>query len=49
VQTAVHHYATAAKKTPPPPPASTGVSIEVYQGDKKMDVVKFPDESSETK
>jgi pilus assembly protein CpaB len=49
VQTVVHHYATAAKKTPPPPPASTGVSIEVYQGDKKMDVVKFPDESSETK
>jgi pilus assembly protein CpaB len=49
VQTVVHHYATTAKKTPPPPPASTGVSIEVYQGDKKMDVVKFPDESSETK
>jgi pilus assembly protein CpaB len=32
-----------------PPPASTGVSVEVYQGDKKPDVVKFPDESSETK
>lgn len=32
-----------------PPKASTGVSVEVYQGDKKTDVVKFPDESSETK
>ena len=32
--------------TPPPPPASTGVSVEVYQGDKKVDVVKFPDEGS---
>jgi len=34
--------------TPAPTP-STGVSVEVYQGDKKPDVVKFPDESSETK
>lgn len=32
-----------------PPPSSTGVSVEVYQGDKKVDVVKFPDEGSETK
>jgi len=32
----------------PLPPASTGVSIEVYQGEKKTDV-KLPDESSETK
>jgi hypothetical protein len=37
------------KKVTSIPPASTGVSVEVYQGDKKMDVVKFPDESSETK
>src|SRR6202158_4617325 len=44
---AVHH--TVMKKITPPPPASTGVSVEVYQGDKKPDVVKFPDESSETK
>src|SRR6202166_1519984 len=43
---AVHH--TVMKKITPPPPASTGVSVEVYQGDKKPDVVKFPDESSET-
>jgi len=39
----------AAPKAATPPPASTGVSVEVYQGDKKMDVVKFPDEGSETK
>jgi pilus assembly protein CpaB len=30
-------------------PTNPGVSVEVYQGDKKMDVVKFPDEGSETK
>jgi pilus assembly protein CpaB len=34
---------------PPEPPPATGISVEVYQGDKKVDVVKFPDESSETK
>jgi pilus assembly protein CpaB len=34
----VHH--TAVKKAAPPvKPASTGISIEVYQGDKKKDVV----------
>jgi len=44
VHAAVHHE-TPPKITPPPP----GVTIEVYQGDKKMDVVKFPDEGSETK
>lgn len=32
----------------PTSPASTGVSIEVYQGEKRTDV-KLPDESSETK
>jgi len=42
----VHHVV----KTPPPtPPAATGISVEVYQGDKKVDVVKFPDENSEAK
>jgi pilus assembly protein CpaB len=40
------HRVAAPKVTPPP--ASTGVSVEVYQGDKKTDV-KLPDESSETK
>ncbi len=51
---AAHHdgcssRAVTKKVTPPPPPASTGVSIEVYQGDKKPEVVKFPDESPEAK
>ncbi len=39
----------AAPKPPAPAPASTGVSVEVYQGDKKTDVVKFPEDGSETK
>lgn len=39
----------AAPKPPAPAPAATGVSVEVYQGDKKMDVVKFPEEGSETR
>ncbi len=43
----VHH--SAPKKVAPSPPVSTGVSIEVYQGDKKPDVVKFPDENPEVK
>lgn len=47
VHVTVHHE--APPKIAPPPPASTGVSVEVYQGDKKPDVVKFPDEGSETK
>lgn len=34
-----------AKPAPPPPPSV--LSVEVYQGDKKPDVVKFPEESSE--
>jgi len=42
------HHVIPVKVTPPPPP-STGVSVEVYQGDKKTEVVKFPDEGSETK
>src|ERR1039458_1771936 len=47
--TVVHHAAVTKKVTPPAPPASTGISIEVYQGDKKPEVVKFPDESPEAK
>jgi pilus assembly protein CpaB len=35
----VHHVTTKTVKPPPPPPP-TGVSIEVYQGDKKETVVK---------
>jgi pilus assembly protein CpaB len=46
-QPVVRH--AVAKKIAPLPPTSTGITVEVYQGDKKMDVVKFPDESPETK
>lgn len=41
------HHVRAPKTTTPP--VSNGVSVEVYQGDKKMPDVKFPDGSSETK
>jgi len=34
---------------PAPPAASTGVSVEVYQGDKKPDVIKCSDDGCETK
>jgi pilus assembly protein CpaB len=43
----VHKVTTA--KVIPPPPVSTGVSVEVYQGDKKPDVVKCSDDGCETK
>src|SRR3984957_2213957 len=49
VQPIARHTVTTVRKIAAPPPASTGISVEVYQGDKKPDVVKFPDESSETK
>jgi len=39
----------AVVKTPPPPPAATGISVEVWEGNKKMPDAKFPDESSEAK
>jgi pilus assembly protein CpaB len=38
-----------APRVAPPPPASTGISVEVYQGDKPKQDVKFPEEGSETK
>ncbi len=45
----VVHHVVARKPTPPPVVTKpTGVSIEVYQGDKKTDVVKF-DEPPEAK
>lgn len=47
VHAAVHHVMTA--KIAPPPPASTGVSVEVYQGDKKPDVVNCGDKGCESK
>jgi pilus assembly protein CpaB len=37
------------KKAEPTPPAPSVFSIEVYQGDKKPDVVKFPEESPPSK
>lgn len=45
VRAPVHHVQTA--KATPPPPASTGVSVEVYQGDKKPDIVKCGDDGCE--
>jgi len=45
----VRRVSTPKATLPPTPPASTGVSVEVYQGDKKVDVIKFPDEGSDTK
>jgi len=47
VHAPVHHVETA--RAAPPPPASTGVSVEVYQGDKKAEVVKCSDEGCENK
>ena len=49
VQPAVHRTVTKKATPTPPPPASTGVSIEVYQGDKPKQEVKFSDESPEAK
>lgn len=49
---AVHaqvHRPLPVKATPTPPPASTGVSVEVYQGDKPKQDVKFTDQNSEAK
>jgi pilus assembly protein CpaB len=48
VASPVHH--TIVKKTEPAPlPPPTGVSIEVYQGDKKPDVVKCSEGNCDTK
>lgn len=48
VHAPVHHIDVPKKPAPAAPP-SNGVSVEVYQGDKKPDVVKFPDEGSDSK
>jgi pilus assembly protein CpaB len=37
----------AAKRKVEPAPAPSVLSVEVYQGDKKMDVVKFPEDSNQ--
>jgi pilus assembly protein CpaB len=43
-QPVVRH--TASKKVAPPPvPTPTGVSVEVYQGDKKPEIVKCSEEN----
>jgi pilus assembly protein CpaB len=39
----VHH--TATKTVPPVPPPATGISVEVYQGDKKPEIVKCSEEN----
>ncbi|HUO16046.1 MAG TPA: Flp pilus assembly protein CpaB [Verrucomicrobiae bacterium] len=43
------HRVVAKAVAPLPPPAPSGVSVEVYQGDKKPDVVKCTDEGCENK
>jgi len=48
VHAPVVRHIDVPNKPAPAVPASTGVSVEVYQGDKKPDVVKFPEEGSET-
>jgi pilus assembly protein CpaB len=45
----VHTVKHAVAKAPPPPPVNTGFSVEVYQGDKKADVVKCSDDGCEGK
>jgi len=49
-QPVVHHSSAPRIKTVTPPiaPANPGVSVEVYQGEKRQEV-KFPDENSEAK
>jgi pilus assembly protein CpaB len=46
---APHPVVHAAKQPKPetPAPAPSVLSVEVYQGDKKPDIVKFPEQSSE--
>lgn len=44
----VVHHVMVAKKTEPTPPISNDVKVEVYQGDKKQDVV-IPNDNSEAK
>ena len=41
----VAHHAAAKTVPPPAPPPSTGISVEVYQGDKKPEIVKCSEEN----
>jgi pilus assembly protein CpaB len=43
------HIRPVKQKMETPPPSPSVLSIEVYQGDKKPDVVKFPEQSEEPK
>jgi pilus assembly protein CpaB len=43
----VHVRSVKQTKTEKPPPSPSVLSIEVYQGDKKPDVVKFPEQNGE--
>jgi pilus assembly protein CpaB len=44
---APHPVVHAVKRKVEPAPAPSVLSVEVYQGDKKVDVVKFPEEGSD--
>ncbi len=46
--TRVIHHTAPAPKAPPVNPTPSGVNVEIYQGDKKPEVVKFPDEDTKT-
>jgi pilus assembly protein CpaB len=48
VTTPIVHHTVVKNVTPTPPPASTGVTIEVYHGDKKPEVVKCSEENCGT-
>jgi len=43
------HPRMVTKKVVTPPPSASVLSVEVYQGDKKPDVVKFPEDGPEAK
>lgn len=47
--TAVHRAPPPKATTPEPLPGSTGVSVEIYQGDKPKQEVKFQGEGTDTK
>ena len=46
---AVHTHTPRQEKAQQPAPPSSVLSVEVYQGDKKPDIVKFPDAGDEPK
>jgi pilus assembly protein CpaB len=44
----VVHHTVVKKETPPPAPPPAGISIEVYQGDKKPEIVKCSEDNCGT-